>query len=214
LPERSPDWHPEVLPTAWPRVADDLTRRKVLDGFYLAGGTGLALQYGHRRSVDLDLFREREFDSQRLGDRLQGQPDLERVALARGTAHLTLRGVKVSFLHYPYPLLFPLRAYGTLPVADSRDIACMKIQAIGDRGSRRDFVDLYVVAREHGLPRLFEWFMQKYAAVAYSRTHYLKALTYFRDAEDEAEPDLLISLDWFTVAEYFLTETPRLTRLV
>ena len=70
MPEHRVAWHPEVLPDAWVRAAGDLASRSVLDGFYLAGGTGLALQYGHRRSVDLDLFREREFDSARIGDRL------------------------------------------------------------------------------------------------------------------------------------------------
>lgn len=213
MPERPSDWHPEVLPDAWARTANDLNRQSLLDGFYLAGGTGLALHYGHRRSVDLDLFRETEFDSLRLGDRLRGQSGLERVALEKGTAHFTLHGVKVSFLHYPYPVLFPLCAYAQLQVADPRDIACMKIQAIGDRGSRRDFVDLYLAARRHGLPELFESFAKKYAAVAYSRTHYLKALTYFRDAEAEPMPDMLVPLEWASVTRFFVAEVPRLSRL-
>lgn len=213
MPDRPADWHPEVLPTAWARTATDLSRQSLLDGFYLAGGTGLALQYGHRRSVDLDLFSETEFDSTRLGDRLRGQSGLERVALEKGTAHLTLHGVKVSFLHYPYPVLFPLRAFTHLQVADPRDIACMKIQAIGDRGSRRDFVDLYLAARRHGLPELFESFAKKYAAVAYSRTHYLKALTYFRDAEAEPMPDMLVPLAWASVTMFFAAEVPRLSRV-
>ncbi len=213
MPDHRLAWHPEVLPDAWVRAAEDLAGRCVLDGFYLAGGTGLALQYGHRRSVDLDLFREREFESARLGDLLRGQQGLERVALQKGTAHLTLHGVKVSLLHYPYPVLFPLRSYSGLLVADPRDIGCMKIQAIGDRGSRRDFVDLYLVASRHGLGDVFDCFAKKYASVAYSRTHYLKALTYFADAEAEPMPAMLIPLEWKTVTGYFRTESPRLARL-
>ena len=213
MPERPSKWHPGVLPVAWSRAKDDLARRSLLDGFYLAGGTGMALQYGHRRSADLDLFRETEFDSGDFSNRLRGQEGLERLAVERGTAHMTLHGLKVSFLHYPYPLLFPLATFEGLPVADTRDIACMKIQAIGDRGSRRDFVDLYVVAREHGLGELFMLFMKKYASVAYSRTHYLKALTYFRDAEEDALPEMLQPLQWSTVTQFFLSETPRLARL-
>jgi hypothetical protein len=97
MPDRRPsEWHPEVLPEAWSRATNDLARRSLLAGFYLAGGTGLALQFGHRRSADLDLFREAEFDSADLRD----QDGLGRVALAKGTAHLTLHGVKVSFLHW------------------------------------------------------------------------------------------------------------------
>jgi hypothetical protein len=213
MPDHPFEWHPEVLPEAWSRATDDLARRSLLTGFYLAGGTGLALQYGHRRSADLDLFREAEFETADLRDRLRGQDGLDRVALARGTAHLTLHGVKVSLLHYPYPLLFPLQLFGNLEVADPRDIACMKIEAIASRGSRRDFVDLYVVAREYSLGELFECFGRKYASVSYSRTHLLKALTYFRDAEEEPSPDMLVPLDWPAVTRYFTSETPRLVRL-
>jgi hypothetical protein len=215
MPQGPSAWHPEVLPEGWSRAIDDLARRSLLAGFYLAGGTGLALQRGHRRSADLDLFREAEFDSADLRDRLRGQDGLGRVALAAGTAHLTLHGVKVSFLHYPYPLLFPPHVFGDnhINVADPRDIACMKIEAIGSRGSRRDFVDLYVAAQEYGLAELFELFAKKYAAVPYSRTHLLKALTYFQDAEEEPLPDMLAPLDWSSVTNYFISETPRLARL-
>jgi hypothetical protein len=131
----APQWYVEVLPEEWSRAQQVLANRGLLEGFYLAGGTGLALTFGHRRSVDLDLFSEREFDSGRLRDRLRGQhlADLE---IGPGTLHLTLHGVKVSFLHYPYPLLFPARQFGKLAVADPRDIACMKVEAIASRGSR------------------------------------------------------------------------------
>lgn len=214
MPERPSEWHPEVLPAAWSRAARDLAGRSLLSEFYLAGGTDLALQVGHRRSIDLDLFCEADVDSGSLRDRLRGQEGLERLALAPGTAHLVLHGVKVSFLHYPYPLLFPLRSFGAVAVADRRDIACMKIEAIGNRGSRRDFVDLYVAAREHGLANLFECFARKYAAVPYSRTHLLKALVYFRDAEEEPLPDLLVPIDWSEVTQYFTAEAPPLARLL
>lgn len=213
MPGRSFDWHPEVLPEAWPRAATDLSSRSALDGFYLAGGTGLALQFGHRRSADLDLFRQAEFDAAELRDRLRDLEGLGRLALARGTAHLTLHGVKVSLLHYPYPLLFPSRVWGLVQVADPRDIACMKIEAIASRGSRRDFVDLYIVAQEYGLRDLFDCFDRKYASVPYSRVHLLKALTYFRDAEQEPAPDMLVALDWSAVTQYFASEAPRLARL-
>lgn len=213
MTEHAREWHPEVLPEGWSRAADDLAARFVLDGFYLAGGTGLALYFGHRRSVDLDLFRENEFQSSSLRDRLRGLDGLDRVAIASGTAHLTLHGVKVSFLHYPYPSIFPPRLYDQLVVADPRDIACMKVEAIAHRGSRRDFVDLYVAATEYGLAQILDWFAKKYAAVSYNRTHLMKALTYFRDAEEEPLPDLLVRIEWTAVTRFFESEAPRLPRL-
>lgn len=214
MPERSDEWHPDVLPGAWPRAANDLAARSALDGFYLAGGTGLALHFGHRRSVDLDLFRDTAFDSSVLRDQLRDLSGLSRLETARGTLHLQLHGVKVSFLHYPYPLLFPCHSYGRVLVADPRDIACMKLEAIASRGTRRDFVDLYMAAQAYGLRSILDWFATKYASVHYSRTHLLKSLTYFKDAEPDPQPDLLIPLDWATVTQFLLSEVPGLARLV
>lgn len=133
--------------------------------------------------------------------------------LASGTVYLVLHGVKVSILHYPYPLLFPAAEFDGLAVADPRDIACMKVDAIGSRGARRDFVDLYVAANTYGLPSIFEWFEKKYASAVYNRAHLLKALTYFADAEQEPLPDMLIPLDWRAVTRYFIHEVPRLARI-
>lgn len=190
----SDEWHRHVLPDRWTRAAGDLASTSVFEGFYLAGGTGLALQIGHRRSVDLDLFRHSEFSSTVLRDRVQDLAGLEKLETAPGTLHLQLHSVKVSFLHYPYPLLFPLRQLEALAVADARDIACMKVDAIANRGSRRDFVDLYVIAKTYSLRQVVEWFRSKYASVSYSRTHVFKSLTYFGDAEDEPMPDMPPSL--------------------
>lgn len=210
MPETGSPWHPEVLPEGWVLAAADLEGRSALSGFYLAGGTGLALQLGHRRSVDLDLFTEHSFESTHVRDRLRGLEDLRNVRLAPGTVHLELHGVKVSFLHYPYPLLFPTRVLDPVDVADPRDIAVMKLEAVANRGSRRDFIDLFQLTRTFGLAELFEWFGRKYAAVPYDRVHLLKALTYFADAEEEPMPEMLVPIRWDDVREYFRGEAPRL----
>ena len=89
----------------------------------------------------------------------------------------------------------------------------MKLEAIGNRGSRRDFVDLYLVAKTYGLREIFDWSATKYASVSYSRTHLFKALTYFEDAEREPMPDILIPLEWTAVKQHFLSQVPRLPRL-
>lgn len=185
----------------------------MLRDFYLAGGTGLALQVGHRRSVDLDLFRETEFASVALRDQLRGLEGLRKIETGPGTVHVQLHNVKVSFLLYPHPLLFPLREFDRIAVADPRDIACMKLDVIGNRGSRRDFVDLYTLAKAYALGEILEWFTVKYASVPYSRIHLFKALTYFDDAEQEPMPDMVVPLEWTAVKQYFLLEVPRLPRL-
>ena len=213
MPQDQPAWHREVLPDGWARAAHDLAARSVLGGFYLAGGTGLALHVGHRRSVDLDFFRETDFSVDELRNQLRGAKELRKLETARGTMHLQLHEIKVSFLYYPYPLLFPLQQFETFAVADPREIACMKLDAIANRGSRRDFVDLYVAAEMYGLPEILAWFGTKYAAVPYSRAHVFKALTYFADAEQEPMPHLLVPLEWASVKQFFLSRVPHLPRL-
>ncbi|MGE0447451.1 MAG: nucleotidyl transferase AbiEii/AbiGii toxin family protein, partial [Vicinamibacterales bacterium] len=160
----SPTWHREVLPPGWQPVAQALADAGALDGFALAGGTALALYFGHRRSVDLDLFTEQAFAPTTIVDRLRHAAGLSVIQTAPGTLHLSLQGVLVTYLHFPYPALFPTHTLAPLTVLDPRDVACMKLQAIAAGGARRDFVDLYVVAQEHGLQAILNWFDQKFSA--------------------------------------------------
>lgn len=213
MPDPQPAWHLEVLPDGWSRAVEALAGRSVLGGFYLAGGTGLALHFGHRRSVDLDLFNEHEFDAANLRARLRNLEDLRVRQVAPGTLHLELLNTLVSFLHYPYPLLFPVHSFAPLAVADPRDIACMKLDTIASRGSRRDFIDLYLAAQSYGLREIMAWFDRKYAATPFNRVHLFKALTYFADAEQQPMPDLLVPIHWPTVTAFFRHEVPRMLAL-
>jgi len=95
-------------------------------------------------------------------------------------------------------------------VADPRDIACMKVGAIAGRGTKRDFIDLYAVSKHHELEQLLAWFKAKYAQANYSVVHILKSLTYFDDAEKDPMPDMLVTLTWEQVKQFFSTEIPRL----
>lgn len=205
-------WHKEVISPAVEQMLDLLGQRELLRPFYLAGGTGLALHLGHRRSVDLDFFTEQSFDEEQLLGWLQTQSRIAVVGKDRHTLHLHIDSVKVSFLGYPYPVLFPFMSIAGVRIADPRDIACMKISAIAGRGTRRDFVDACVVARQHDLGHLLDLFEKKYAAVNYNRVHLLKSLTYFQDAEREPLPDMLISLSWDDVTQFFRQEVARLSR--
>ena len=98
-----------------------------------------------------------------------------------------------------------------MKIADPRDIACMKVSAIAGRGTRRDFVDLYWIARSHSLLQVFDWFSRKFASSHYSHVHLLKALVYFEDADREPMPDMLLPIDWTTVKTFFRSEVARLT---
>ena len=204
------EWHPEVINLEAERTLESLRTLGILERFYLAGGTGLALHLGHRRSNDLDFFSPDSVDPEALIRKMKMLSGFAVPALAPDTLHATVETTKVSFLAYPYPVLFPYATFLGVNVSDSRDIACMKLAAIAGRGIKRDFVDLYFVAKQHGLPRVLEWFRQKYAQVNYSLTHVLKSLKHFEIADKNPMPDMLTSLSWEEVKEFFSNEASRL----
>jgi len=208
--ETSKHWHREVISSEMADTAKRLAAIAPLRNFYLAGGTALALHLGHRRSVDLDFFTAQPFNEDALIAVVGGLPKLSVLSKSDQTVYLLVSDTKVSFIGYHYPMLAPLGDFQGLAVADVHDIAAMKVSALASRGSRRDFVDVYLVAREYGLPHLLQQFQQKFAKVNYSMIHVRKALTYFADADNEAMPDMLVPLSWSEVKEYFLREVTKL----
>ena len=203
-------WHHEVIGPTVEQTLKALKERSLLEGFYLAGGTGLALQLGHRRSLDLDFFRQESFNDAQLLQQLQRFPEFSLTGRDRQTLHVRISDVKISFLGYDYPVLFPCRPFLEVPVADPKDIGSMKISAIAGRGTRRDFVDLYMVARQEGLKALLDLFQRKFADANYNRVHVLKSLTYFDDADAEPMPNMLVPLAWQDVKDFFREQTPGL----
>lgn len=139
----------EVVPADLPRHLDTLNRAGVLGRFYLAGGTAVALQLGHRVSDDLDFFSADSFEADAVVQTLSGLGRLNGVEAAPGTVHARFEGTRLTFLHYPYPLLDAYVSGLGINLASLRDIGCMKIDAVASRVSRRDFVDLYAICTRH-----------------------------------------------------------------
>jgi hypothetical protein len=208
-PER-PAWHREVITGSAQATLRAFQEKSLLDHFYLAGGTGLALHLGHRLSQDLDFFATDLFDEESALQRVQRVPGFYLVARAPHTIHATIEQSKVSFIGYAYPLLFPCSRFLDIAVADPRDIAGMKISTIASRGTKRDFVDLYAAAQQFGLENLLRLFDRKYAQTRYNRIHILKSLIFFDDAEKDPMPHLLLPLEWNDVKRFFLREIPQL----
>jgi len=182
--------------------------------FYLAGGTALALQLGHRRSVDFDFFRPQHFEP---GDLLPQLGALGTVVARRAevdTLTVDIDGVSTSFFAYTPPLLKPLvPSPWSVNLAGIADIAAMKVSAVAGRGSRRDFVDLYCICA-HAMPLadVLALFAEKFRGVPYERYHVLKSLTFFDDAEAEPMPTMLQPASWDEIKQFFLTEAPALLR--
>ena len=97
------------------------------------------------------------------------------------------------------------------PLASIQDIACMKLDTISSRGSRKDFVDLYFILRQgFTLQTLMDWFDKKYSHVQYNKAHLIKSLTYFEDAEKETELKMLKLASWNEIKFYFQREIKKL----
>jgi hypothetical protein len=204
--------HPKVLsPGAWKTIRL-LRTSDILESWTLAGGTALALQIGHRYSEDLDFFRAESFEPERLALQLSTIGRVSIRSRAIDTLHISLAGLKISFLGAQVPLLFPGTPYRGLSLADPRDIAVMKLIAIGGRGSRRDFVDLYYYLHGGGdLEGLFVLLKRRFRDVDFNEYHLLKSLVYFEDAESEPMPRMIRDVEWETVKQAMTAEVRRLS---
>src|SRR5712691_7574692 len=160
-------WHPEVLLQDAQQTLATLSTQPAVQPFYLAGGTALALQWGHRQSVDLDFFSEEIVNEDQLLAALQNIEGITVVSKSPETLHLHIGSTKVSFLGYHYPMLFPLSIYKGIKVADPRDIAAMKVSAIASRGTKRDFVDLYLLSQKYGLDEVIRLFERKFSQATF-----------------------------------------------
>jgi hypothetical protein len=204
--------HPKVLSASAWAVVRRLVAAGHLRGWTLAGGTGLALQIGHRRSADLDFFRAGGFDPEDLIRALSELGTLAVQGRARGTLHCTLGGVRLTFLEAQAPFLFAGTPYRGLLIADPRDIAVMKLIAIGGRGSRKDFVDLYFYLRGGGdVGALLELARRRFSGVDYNEYHLLKSLVYFEDAEAEPMPRMIRRASWPEIRKAIICEVTRLS---
>jgi hypothetical protein len=191
--------HSESINPETKRVLEKIAKSPIASEFYLAGGTALAIQLGHRESIDLDWFSEIEFLNSKVKEELSGVGKFELTSEEEGTVHGTADDVKVSFLRYPYKLLFPLVSFFGINLADERDISAMKIDAVSSRGSKKDFIDIFFLLQKYSLDELFDFFEKKFPDIHYNKLHVLKSLVYFETAEGEPMPKMLTEADWTKV---------------
>lgn len=179
--------------------------------FYLAGGTALALHLGHRYSEDFDFFTAQSFEAETLFRNLQRLGSCQEVSQSPGTLFVQFETIKCSFIFYQYALLDPpvISPWG-FGIVSIREIGAMKIMAIGGRGKRRDFIDLYFIARDLGLEKVWQDFTAKYAGTGYEPYHFMSALTYFADAELDSMPQMISKVDWKEVRRFFENEIKKI----
>ena len=158
----------------------------------LVGGTALALQYGHRESVDLDFFGSLD-----LEDIAIVLKPFESVQLIRNSTNIKIylvNGIKVDFVNYPYAWIDQAVLEEGLVLASDKDIAAMKIAAITGRGSKKDFIDLYFLLKKYSLDEIIAFYIQKFPDA--TKLIALKSLVYFSDADAEPTPKMIHKVSW------------------
>lgn len=175
-------------------LLNQLMRTPELSSFALAGSTSLALQLGHRESYDLDLFSQSDFSTEEMFLFLEEKFGAKLVSKSRHILISMIEDVKVDCVYHPCKFKNPLVEADGIRLVNIEDVAAMKVSAIAGRGRKRDFYDLYFLLQKFKLPDLLDWYSEKYGET--SVFHALRSLSYFDDAEADANPVLFENLDW------------------
>ncbi len=193
-----------------------LGKSGILQQSYMAGGTALALQINHRFSFDFDFFTASKFDADILAQRIKELiPEFELEKKDWGTILGAIGSTRFSLFYYNYPLLFSAQKFLTVDIADIKDIAPMKIAAISDRGSKKDFIDLYFIVKiekKLSLEECLELYDEKFKSLKENKIHILKSLTYFDDADKQSGLKMIKKADWKEIKKFFQREVLVISR--
>ncbi len=206
--------HWETLTPEMRQVLAVFGRSRFGQRFYLAGGTALALQLGHRLSVDLDFFSPTEDISAITSTLLTSMKEFAPTVAdtAWGNLVLVVNQVRVGFYGYGYDLLEPFVMADEVQMAGIADIGLMKLDALLARASRKDFHDLYVICQHLPLKTLLELAPRKYPSLRDFEAQVVRHLVYFERAEAESPIPLLNEVGWETVKEWFREQALNLGR--
>lgn len=179
-----------------------------IDDYYMIGGTALSLQLGLRESYDFDFCVKSQFNNEILLSELKNIGNVEVLQNQKGTCDVLLNGVQVSFFYYTNKVIKDFVRAEEMPklkMASVLDIAVMKIVAIGGRGAKKDFFDLYNIIEKCNITidELVEGLIQK-CGDNVNYVNIIMGLSYFEDAEDEILPDIFVNYDWQKIKEFFI----------
>ena len=169
----------------------------MFQGLRLVGGTALALQLGHRKSIDLDLFGTIEADSLEIREALEESHVVSVIKESKSIHIYMVDGVKVDFVNYRYSWIDEPVVDSDITLASIKDIAAMKIAAVIGRGTKKDFIDIDILLRSFSLQELLELYIQKYPDGSLFIA--MKSLAYFEDAESDPMPFMFEETDWEAV---------------
>ena len=194
----------ETVESSTLELLKKLQRLPVLEQTRLVGGTALALQLGHRKSIDLDFFGTVDCEAEYLRESIAGIASL---TILKESPHIHIYivdGIKVDIVNYKYPWLDDVVLEQGLRLASVSDIAAMKITSIIGRGTKKDFIDIAFLLHHFSLEEILHFYAAKYNDSSVFMA--MKSLAYFDDAEADPMPDMFVNQSWQQVKAYILSK--------
>ena len=194
----------ETVESSTLELLKKLQRLPVLEQTWLVGGTALALQLGHRKSIDLDFFGTVDCEAEYLRESIAGIASL---TILKESPHIHIYivdGIKVDIVNYKYPWLDDVVLEQGLRLASVSDIAAMKITAIIGRGTKKDFIDIAFLLHHFSLEEILHFYAAKYNDSSVFMA--MKSLAYFDDAEADPMPDMFVNQSWQQVKAHILSK--------
>ena len=190
------------------KLLENITNTISMKNYYMIGGTSLSLQLGLRESYDFDFCVPEDFNNELLLEELQKLGQTEVRQNQKGTLDVILNGVQVSFFYYPNSVIKEFvnpKEMPKLKLASILDIAVMKVVAIGGRGAKKDFFDLYNILNKSNITidELAKGLLQKYGTNI-NFANIIMGLSYFEDAEQEILPKTFVEYNWEEIKKFFI----------
>jgi len=170
-------------------VLNDIMQQSWIGDFNLVGGTALALFWGHRTSVDIDFFSDKNVNLDELEGKINQLKNAKILSKNPIGRIYSVNGIKCDFVNYPYLFFNPVQWIDGFAIAHLDDIVSLKLGALANRGAKKDFYDLYYIFQHYDMGQLIELYRNKYNVA--DVLPLLKSVVYFGDAEDELPPQLL-----------------------
>jgi predicted nucleotidyltransferase component of viral defense system len=172
----------------------ELQRISFFKQMRLVGGTALALQIGHRVSIDIDLFGNLTADEYEVSERLNAFKSNNVVKKTENISINIIEGVKVDIVNYPYPWIDEPFLKDGIVMASQKDIAAMKLAAITGRGTKKDFIDVFFLMQKYSMGEMLSFYEEKYSDGNLFLV--FKSILYFDDADNEQTPKMLKEVEW------------------
>lgn len=179
-----------------------LMEESIFSSVRLVGGTALALQYGHRSSVDLDFFGTFDADAEEVKQVLRKYGSLQVIKETPTIKLYVLDGVKIDIVDYKYAWIDATVEDCNLRLASPKDIAAMKVNAIEGRGTKKDFIDIYFLLQHYTLDEILSFYQKKYPECSIFRA--LMSMSYFEDADPQFMPRMFSPVAWDEIKSYIV----------